>query len=398
MVWLHGGAFIAGSADSYWADGTALAREEGVVVVTVNHRLGVFGYLHLDQLVRDGDFPAAANVGMLDIIAALAWVRENIAAFGGDPENVTLFGESGGGAKICVLMAMPAAAGLFHKAIIQSGPAVEVASRVDAERTASQFLSVLDLSPDRVSDLRHAPPERLLAAQNRVLEQISLDSFADRRRLGFNPVVDGVSLPGGPFEPTAPAISAHIPLMIGTTADEMTLFLGMAPELDSMTESDLLERLQRWVGHRASELVARYRRARPVASRRDLLIAIAGDHGMRMPSLMIAERKLAQRAASVFVYLFAWRTPVLGSRLGSPHTIDIPFVFGTTAEAALVGDGAGRDLLSRQIRRCWATFAHGGDPSHGEIPTWPAYDSEKRPTMIFDLPCRVEADPRAVAI
>ncbi len=208
MFWCHGGAFIAGSGDSPWYEGTNLCRRGDVVVVTINHRLGAFGYVHLAELGGE-EFAASGNAGMLDIVAALKWVRDNIAAFGGDAGNVTIFGESGGGAKVSVLMAMPAAHGLFHKAIIQSGPAVEMASRDDAAETARQLLAELNLSSDRVSELRRIPALELARAQAAVLKKVSMMSFANRRRVGFNPVVDGKHLPGGPFAPTAPAISAN---------------------------------------------------------------------------------------------------------------------------------------------------------------------------------------------
>src|SRR6266851_6712135 len=206
MFWCHGGAFIAGSGSSAWYDGTNLCRKGDVVIVTINHRLGSFGYLQLEDLDHN-QFGSSGNAGMLDIVAALEWVRGNIASFGGDPGNVTIFGESGGGAKVCVLMAMPAARGLFHKAIIQSGPAVEMMSRADATATATQVLAELGLATNQVNELRQIPAKRLLDAQMAILKRVSLMSFANRRRVGFNPVVDGSHLPAGPFEPVAPAVS-----------------------------------------------------------------------------------------------------------------------------------------------------------------------------------------------
>ncbi|MGC1397173.1 carboxylesterase/lipase family protein, partial [Candidatus Binatus sp.] len=247
MFWCHGGAFISGSGDSPWYDGTNLCRKGDVVVVTINHRLGAFGYLHLAEFGGEG-FGASGNAGMLDIVAALEWVRDNIAAFGGDAGNVTIFGESGGGAKVSVLMAMPTAHGLFHKAIIQSGPAVQMASRDDASETARQILAELNLSPGNVSELLKVPAVKLAQAQAAVLKKVSMMSFANRRRVGFNPVIDGKYLPGGPFAPTAPAISANVPLMIGTNKDEMTLFFAFAPWLDGLDEAAMRKRVQMFVG------------------------------------------------------------------------------------------------------------------------------------------------------
>src|SRR5208337_2897092 len=242
MFWCHGGAFISGSGDSPWYEGTNLCRKGDVVVVTINHRLGAFGYLHLGEFGGE-EFAASGNAGMLDIVAALKWVRDNIAAFGGDAGNVTIFGESGGGAKVSVLLAMPAAHGLFHKAIMQSGPAVQMASREDATATARRVLAELGLGESQLGELRRVSADQLNKAQNAVVRNVSMMSFANRRRMGFNPVVDGKYLPGGPFEPVAPAISANVPLMIGTNKDEMTLFFGLAPWLDGLDEAAMRQRV-----------------------------------------------------------------------------------------------------------------------------------------------------------
>lgn len=393
MVWLHGGAFVVGSGGVAWNDGGNLARDNDVVVVSINHRLGAFGFLHLED--RGGaDFAGSGGAGMLDIVAALRWVRDNIARFGGDSGNVTVFGESGGGAKICVLLAMPAARGLFHKAIIQSGPAVRMASRSDGDETARLMLEALDLDAGHMSVLRAMPAERLLRAQVKVMQHVTRTStFVDRRRKGFNPVVDGTHLPDGPFDPAAPRISADVPLMIGTNKDEMTLLMDHAPWMPGLTEANLVEAVRVYLGDRADAMLAAYRRIAPDRSPRDTVCAIVGDQSIRMPSLLIADRKLAQRAAPVFVYLFAWETPVLGGRLKSPHTLEIPFVFDTVADAALCGDAPTRQALARRMSRAWAAFARAGDPNHAGLPSWPAYDTDRRLTMVFDDTCRIDDDP-----
>ena len=392
MFWCHGGAFIAGSGDSPWYEGTNLCCKGDVVVVTINHRLGAFGYVHLAEFGGE-EFAASGNAGMLDIVAALKWVRDNIAAFGGDAGNVTIFGESGGGAKVSVLMAMPAAHGLFHKAIIQSGPAVQMASRDDASETARQLLAELNLSADKVSELRRIPAFELARAQAAVLKKVSMMSFANRRRVGFNPVVDDKHLPGGPFAPTAPAISANIPLMIGTNKDEMTLFFGLAPWLDGMDEAALRQRVQMFVGEQADRIIEHYKRARPGDSRRDLVLAIATDHAMRIPSLVTADRKVAQHGAPVFVYMFTWETPVLDGKLKSPHALEIPFVFDTVQTSGLTGDSPTRFALAEKMCQTWLAFARTGNPNNEGIPNWPPYSTEQRPTMMFDNECRVENDP-----
>jgi para-nitrobenzyl esterase len=393
MFWCHGGAFISGSGSAPWYDGSNLCRKGDVVIVTVNHRLGAMGFLHLEDLAG-AEFADAGLIGMLDIVAALKWVRDNIAQFGGDPNNVTIFGESGGGAKVCVLMAMPEAHGLFHKAIIQSGPAVEMASRAEASETARQMLAELDVEPARAARLRDIPADQIVKAQAAVLGRVSLMGFANRRRIGFNPVVDGHHLPGGPFVPAAPAISAQIPLLIGTNKDEMTLFFAFAPWLKELDDAGMRERIRMMTGReRADAIIAAYRGARPDASPRDLVLAIATDLMMRMPSLTIADRKVAQRGAPVYVYLFTFETNVLGGVLKSPHALEIPFVFDTVESVGLVGDSPARHALAEQMSRTWIQFARSGNPNHGGIPEWPAYSAERRPTMMFDAECTVTDDP-----
>jgi len=336
----------------------------------------------------------SGNAGMLDLVAALEWVRDNISDFGGDPRNVTIFGESGGGAKVSVLMAMPAAQGLFHKAIIQSGPDVETANRSDGTENARLVLDALGLAPDQAAALRELPAERLLQAQIAVSDQVrKTATHAERRRKGFNPVAEGRHLPGGPFAPTAPAISASVPLMIGTTKDEMNLFLCHAPWVDGLTESGMVEPVRGMLGGRAPTIVASYRRLRPHDPPEQIVFAIATDLGIRLPSLVTAERKLAQAAAPVFVYLFTWETPVLGGRLKSPHTLEIPFVFDNVESAPITGDGPTRALLARRMSQSWVAFARSGNPRNATIPEWPVYSVERRETMVFDDVCRLERDP-----
>jgi len=392
LFWCHGGAFITGSGSSPWSDGANLCRADDVVVVSFNHRLGVLGYLHLED-IAGADFAGAGTAGVMDIVAALEWVRDNIARFGGDPGNVTIFGESGGGAKVSVLMALPGAKGLFHKAIIQSGPAVQMAERADGTNTARQVLAHLGLRPEQAGELRKLPAARLLEAQGAVLARISHSSTADRRRLGFNPVIDGKVFPGGPFAPTAPAVSADVPLMIGSNKDEMTLFLGHLPWVADATFEALPEGLKPYLGARTAEVIADYCKAQPLKPADEIAISIVSDLGIRALSLQIAERKLAQKAAPVFVYLFAWETPVLAGRLRSCHTLEIPFVFDNVETAALTGDDPARLALAEKMSRAWLAFARHGRPDHAGLPAWPGYSTAERATMIFDGACRVENDP-----
>jgi para-nitrobenzyl esterase len=385
MVWCHGGAFLVGSGSSPWNDGTNLCRTDDVMVVSFNHRLGALGYLHLEDIAPD--FEGAGTAGMRDIVAVLEWVRDNIASFGGDPGNVTIFGESGGGAKVSVLMALPAAKGLFHKAIIQSGPAVQMATREDGTDTARQLLAELGLGEKDTAKLRALSAEKILAAQDAVQARAAGGPIADRRRRGFNPVIDGIYFPGGPFNPAAPAVSAHVPLMIGTNKDEQSLFLGHLPWVTGATFETLPVAMQPFLGERAAEIVAKYHAARPGLPADQIALILMGELGQRLPSLQMAERKLALQAAPVFVYLFAWETPVLGGRLRACHTLEIPFVFNTLEGAAITGNDPSRLPLGETMSRAWLAFARSGNPG------WPAYDTKTRPTMVFDLKSRVENDP-----
>jgi para-nitrobenzyl esterase len=389
LFWCHGGAFLCGSGSSSWYDGTNLCRLDDVVVVTFNHRLGALGYLHLEDIAPETahGFEGAGTAGMRDIVAALEWVRTNIACFGGDPGNVTIFGESGGGAKVSVLMALPSAKGLFHKAVIQSGPAVQMATREDGTKTARQVLAELGLGDKDAGKLREVPPEKLLAAQRVVQARAGRAPIADRRRFGFNPVIDGTYFPGGPFNPAAPAVSAQVPLMIGSNKDEQSLFLGHLPWVTGATFETLPDAMTPYLGARAAEIVAGYHAAQPRLPADQIGLIIMGELGQRLPSLQMAERKLALKAAPVFVYLFTWETPVLGGRLRACHTLEIPFVFNTVEGAAITGSDPARRALGETMARAWIAFAKSGNPG------WKPYDTVDRPTMVFDLHSRVENDP-----
>lgn len=385
LFWCHGGGFTMGSGSAGFYHGTNLAHRGDVVVVTVNHRLGPFGYCYLGDLAGE-EYAASGNVGMLDLVAALEWVRDNIAAFGGDPGNVTIFGESGGGAKVSALMAMPAAASLFHRAIIQSGPGLRMMARAKATENAEKLLKALGLSAGEVDKLCTVPVEQIFEANGKINARAALG--------GWSPVVDGRVLPRHPFEPDAPAISAGVPLIIGTNKDESALFLLADAEVNELDEAGLHRRVQAVTGETADTLLATYRRAYPQASPRDLLISIMSDRMMHMHSITLAERKHAQGAAPAFMYLFTWETPILNGRLKSCHALEIPFVFDNLARAGrFTGDGPERAALAENMSEAWLAFARDGVPNYRNLPTWPAYDPQTRATMIFDQTCRVENDP-----
>ena len=393
MVWLHGGGFVTGSASSASIyHGDALARRGDVVVVSVNHRLGAVGYLHLGELAGEA-YAASGNAGMLDIVAALEWVRDNVEAFGGDPGNVMIFGESGGGSKVSCLLAMPAAKGLFHSAVVQSGPRLRGLSQKEATKTAEKVLAELGLSPDRIDHLHDIPADRLMAAQGTLIASGA----------GFSPVVDGRALPDHPFDPIAAPTAAHVPLIIGTNKDESTFMLRRDPQFPNFDEPTMRKRLaamlrQRVGGEvpadRIDALIDGYRRTRPQATPTDLLVAIGSD-GTRVASMLLAERKGAGGTAPVFMYLFTWESPMMGGLLKSAHALEIAFVFDNVADPfPFIGDSPDRHALAAQMSSAWIAFCHTtGNPNHDGLPKWDTYSPAERATMIFGPECRVENDP-----
>jgi para-nitrobenzyl esterase len=353
------------------------------VLVTVNHRLNVFGYLYLGDLAGR-TFADSGNAGMLDCVAALEWIRDNIAEFGGDPGNVTLFGESGGGGKVITLMAMPAAKGLFHRAIAQSGLAIRQATREEATQTAAAVLEQLGLKSNQTDALVRLPQQQLLDA---------IAKMTPPPR--FSPVVDGRSLPAHPFDPTAPALSENVPLLLGSNATEVTFFPDTP--LDPIDEATLLDRVKRYtradeVG--AAELVALYRKRRPSVSTEHLYQLIASDYGFTVDVATVAVRKSQLGRAPVFVYRFEKETPVRGGKLRSVHSLEIPYVFDTLdVSEAVTGKDADRYPIAHQMSRAWATFARNGDPNYLGLPVWPPYQADTRNVIVFDNICRVLKDP-----
>ncbi len=383
MAWFHGGGYSAGSANWAMYNGGNLAAKQDVVVVTVTHRLNIFGYLYLAELGGE-KFASSSNVGMLDCIAALEWVRDNIAAFGGDPGNVTIFGQSGGGGKVSTLMAMPAAKGLFHRAIAMSGSAVKGEPRDRATRGAEAFMAKLGLKPNQVDELQKMPPAQLLAAMREV------------RGLQLNPVVDGRTLPGDPFDPTAPAITANVPMMIGSTETEVTWNNNVNFDpLDDGALHDRIQNSQHIDAATADRLIAVYKKGRPQASNLDLFFIMSTDlSNFRTGTDTEAERKAALGKAPLYKYYFQWYSPVREGKLRSYHTLDIPFVFQNVDIAqSMVGSGPERYPLADKMSGAWAAFARSGNPNHKGIPNWQPFNETQRATMIFNNECRAVNDP-----
>lgn len=379
MVWIHGGGFSTGTAAEPDYEGSNLARENDVVVVSVSHRLNVFGYL--DVSAAGPQYAQSGNAGMLDLVLALEWVRENVSALGGDPSNVTIFGQSGGGYKVSILMAMPAAKGLFHKAIVMSGPGLKAGTRATGAQTAAAVTAKLGLTTRDIDKLQTLPTGELLAAS---------------AAAPLRPIVDGASLRRDPFDPDAPPQAANIPLLIGATADEATSFLLADPKFATLTEDDLRQRATALTSaDRVDQALAIYKQAAPDDPPSYRLVSLMTDQSMVSGSIKLAERKLAQ-PAPVYMYKVAWRSPGLDGRLRAAHGVDLPLAFDNVgASPGLTGTGPGARAVAKQMSRAFAAFARKGTPATADLPVWPTYTVEQRQTMIFDVPPRVESDPGA---
>jgi para-nitrobenzyl esterase len=395
MVYMHGGGFSGGCGhDLLSYEGEALARNHDVVVVNHNHRLNVYGYLNLESIGGE-HFAASANVGMLDVVAVLEWVRTHAAMFGGDPNNVTIFGQSGGGGKVAALMAMPAAKGLFHRAIIQSGPFLKALSPDYSQRVAASLLDELGLSRLQVKELQKIPVDRLSGAATEAMKKTAKPRTSQRDTFGesgWGPTVDGNILPSHPFDPGAPTLSADVPLITGTNLNESVSGLDR-PGAGSMTIEEMNRLVRESYGSAASTIIAAYRQDYPDATPFGLYAAIAASR-WRIPAFAQAARKAALGAAPAYSYIYSWRTPVLDNRPGSFHASEISFVFDN---ADICDHYSGGDpaafVLSKQMSTAWANFARTGNPNHPGLPHWPAYTTESGAAMYFDAPCGVRNDP-----
>lgn len=388
MFWCHGGGFVTGSGSAPGYEGTNLSRRGDVVVVTINHRLNVLGFTFLGD-AGGSDFAQSGDAGMLDIVHALEWVRDNIAQFGGDPNTVMVFGQSGGGRKVGTLLAMPSAKGLFHRAIIESGPTIKLVERDQAARVAERLLAKLDVNPKQVRDLQKLPVERIMAAYFAVVKDMA---GADQMTAGFSPTVEGKIVPQHPFHPVASAVSADVPVLCGSTRTEMTLSSDAAAF--SLDEDGMRRRVQNLLGENAAPVMEVYRRANPKATASDIYFLIASDYRYGAPMMKIAERRAALGKAPVYLYYFTWETPVDGGRLKSPHTMEIPFAFDNVKiSARMTGGGPEAMALADKVSDAWIAFARTGDPNTPKLPHWPPFNPTNRPTMVINNVSKVEKDP-----
>lgn len=390
MVWLHGGGFSTGSGASATTNGTNLARTGDAVVVTINHRLNVLGFTYLGDQAGPA-FAASGAVGLLDCVAALQWVRDNIAAFGGDPNLVTIFGQSGGGRKVATLMSMPAAQGLYHRAIIESGAILRLTTREDADRYTSFLLTELGLKRDQFRELQSMPLPKLLAANAAALKKTNQTAPGYTAN---SPMVDGRVIPANPWDPAAPALSAKIPLLIGWARTEETLYDRPTQETLALDEAGLKARAANRLGIDPVAVIDTYRKAHPEASPWDLYILIATDHPRGIYARELGKRKAVQGGAPAFVYRFDWETPEGGGHMRSPHAVEVPFVFNNIAmRGPLISKMPEALALAGKLSASWAAFARTGNPNTPKLPHWPAYSVAKRDTMLFNNVSRVQADP-----
>jgi len=389
MFWCHGGGFAAESGTWPWVYGENLARRGDVVVITINHRLNLFGYFHLGD-VGGEKYAASGNAGMLDLVAGLQWVRDNISRFGGDPGNVMIFGESGGGAKVSTLLAMPSAKGLFHRAAIQSGAGLRSNTREASNVLTASMLTKLGLDKNSVDKLQSMPASQLLDAMRTLAP-----SPAGGPRGNFAPVLDDKILPTHPFDPTATTVSPTIPILVGCNTHEQTFFALNDQAAFTLDEAALQARVGTLVGeaHR-DQVVDTYKRAYPGQSPSELFFLMGTDRGMRMNSIRLAERKSAQGRAPVYMYLFAWKSPALEGKLRAPHTVEIPFVFDNTGiPTEMTKGGPEVKTLAANTSGAWIQFARSGNPNHKGLPNWPAYTADQRATMLLDTSCKLVNDP-----
>jgi para-nitrobenzyl esterase len=390
MVYIHGGAYSHGSGSSPLYDGTRLCKRGDVVVVTVNHRLNGFGYLYLARL-GGAPFADSGNVGMLDLVMALQWVRDNIKEFGGDPDRVMLFGQSGGGAKIATLMGMPVARNLFHRAATMSGQQVTASGPLNATSRARTLLDALKLPVNQVAQISTLPKEKILEAMS------ATDPVIGKGGLYFGPVLDERTLREHPFYPDAPAISAHVPMIVGNTHDETRLLIGGSDAKDfSLSWEQLPEKLSAnmRVDITPETVIAAYREMYPQYSASDVFFSATTAARSWRGALIEVEARAAQ-GSPAYAYELDWKSPLDGGKWGAPHTLDIPLVFDNIGkEGSLSGTSPDAQKVADQMSETFIAFARTGDPNNKAIPKWEPYQLPRRQTLLINTESKLGDDPR----
>jgi para-nitrobenzyl esterase len=388
IVWCHGGGFNTGSGAAPVNDGTNLGRRGDIVTVTTNHRLNVLGYSYLGEL-GGRDFEQSGSLGVQDLVHALKWVRDNIEGFGGDPGNVTIIGQSGGARKVSTLLTMPAAKGLFHRAIVMSGSALELMERDAAARVTRELIAELGLTNPTVADLQALPVDRLMGAYFSTVAKLNGERFGR----SFEPTVDGMAVTQHPFHPTASAVSADVPVIFSHTSGEATFRAD--ERLYSLDEAGLRQEIQARVGDKTDAIVALYRKLYPGSTPSDLYFLIASDHQYGGATTKAVERRAALGRAPAYLYYWTWESPLEGGKYRAQHTIDIAFAFDNVEASRLTAGAPGAQALADRVSEAFIAFFRSGDPNtpQSRLPAWPKFEPVNRPTMVFDSNPAVKHDP-----
>lgn len=390
MVWIHGGGFLIDSGSSPWYDGTSFAKEGDVVLVTINYRLGPFGFLNLAEFGNE-EYKESGNSGLLDQVEALKWVKENISFFGGDPERITIFGESAGGQSVAMLMGMPSAKGLFNQAILQSPSGDLYSSFEDATDLANRMLNTLDIKLSELSKLETMPAEKIIEAAGLLKESTYKTAV-------FQPVIDGNVLPVDPHKAIEAGSAKDISILIGANKDEYRLHMALNPSWKEMDDEQKKNFVQNYVGAQWPNISTYYLASGTTGEAlSDSMIQALGALRFTIPAIKIAESQ-NHHGSKVWMYRFDWQSPMHNGVLGACHFMEVPFVFNQLDHpdaVALTGKSSSRYDLAKKMHQAWIAFAKYGNPNASVIPEWPSYDLVNRATMIFDSNSKVENDPNS---
>lgn len=389
MVWLHGGGYSAGSSQELPStDGESISKKGDIVLVSVNHRLNIIGFLDLSEFGEK--YKASPNVGMLDLVSALEWVKNNISNFGGDPNNVTIFGQSGGGGKVTTLMNSPSAKGLFHKAIVESGIWADFQDQAITKRIGSTVLNELGLIPSKIDSIQKVPYEKLAAAGQRALQKVREQLAAEGKpmtgfRFGWSPILDGTFLPYQPNDPKALALSDNVPLLLGSTKNEF-MPSRRNPAMRNASTDEVKAYLQKQYGDKADAYITAVKKAYPNDTRPTDLMDIDGN--FRVAMVTQADVKSANSTAPVYMYFFAWQSPVFDGTYKAIHCMELPFVFNNINRCEeMTGGGKDAYVLADKMSQSWINFGRTGNPAHKGLPVWQKYTAAGGATMFFDNQC-----------
>jgi len=387
IMWCHGGGFNTGSGAAPVNDGTNLGLRGDIVTVTTNHRLNVLGYTYLGEL--GADFEQTAALGVLDLVAALRWIHDNIERFGGDLGNVTIIGQSGGAAKVSTLLTMPSAKGLFHRAVVMSGSTIQLLERDAAARVTHELVAELGLTKPTIAQLQEVPIDRLMSAYFATLPKLSQQRLGQ----GFRPAVDGTAITQHPFHPVASRVSPDVPSIFSHTSGEATFRAD--ERLFALDEAGMRNELRNRAGDKTDALITLYRKLYSKATPADLYFLIASDHQYGGNAMKAAERRSVPGFAPAYLYYWTWESPAEGGKYRAQHTIDIAFAFDNVKASRLTSGAPDAQALADQVSEAFIAFFRSGDPNtpKSNMPTWPHYDATNRPTMVFSSTPALRDDP-----